>query len=211
MINYNQILPELYVGSCPQGFDDIKRLKSRCNITAVLNLQTDEDLWERGLDWPALKAHYRNLHIHTQRIPMRDFDYDDQRRVLPKAVSALDTLLASGHTTYLHCNAGLGRSPLVAMAYFYWSRNLSVEKAIEHVEERRPCSSYEDLLEVSRQDLLRDDQVQNRISQRAFQLTRDRRNQARGPQGYWADAEREILREILGLTVQGRKRDGRVT
>jgi predicted protein tyrosine phosphatase len=149
MIDYNQILPNLFIGTYPQNAEDIRELKDRCGVTAVLNLQTDEDLCERNIDWQVMEVNYKKLDIEVRRVPMRDFDYEHQRQHLPEAVRVLAGLLASGHITYLHCNAGVGRSPLVAMAYLYWCRDLGLKKAIQHVRQRRYCAPYEDLLEVS--------------------------------------------------------------
>jgi predicted protein tyrosine phosphatase len=151
MINYDQILPNLYVGAYPESLEDIQELKDRYGVTAVLNLQTDEDLRERGIDWPAMEESYRRLGIEVHRVPMRDFDHEHQRQHLPEAVKVLENLLASRHVTYLHCNAGTGRSPLVAMAYLYWSRKMGREQAIKHVRQRRYCAPYEDLLKGSRE------------------------------------------------------------
>ncbi len=200
MVSFNQILPELYVGSCPEDFEDIRGLTNSCGITGVLNLQTDEDFRAWGLDWPSLEENYRSLSLEVKRVPMRDFDYDDQRKILPNAVRALASLLASGHTIYLHCNAGVGRSPLVAMAYLYWCRDLSLWEAIRHVEARRPCSPYDDLLEVSRQDLLDNDEVQKEISYRASQLSKQGRNDLDALERYRADAERDTLKRLLGVS-----------
>jgi hypothetical protein len=149
MIDYNQILTNLYVGTYPQKSEDIQELKDCCGVTAVLNLQTDEDLHERGIDWSAMGQTYRKLGIEVHRVPLRDFGIEHQRQHLPEAVKVLAGLLASGHVTYLHCNAGTGRSPLVAMAYLHWCRNLGLKRAVQHVRERRTCAPYEDLLEVS--------------------------------------------------------------
>ncbi len=149
MIDYSQILPNLYVGTYPQKAEDIQELKDRCGITTVLNLQTDEDLCERGIDWSAMGDSYRKLGIKVHRVPLRDFDIEHQRQHLPEAVKVLAELLASGNVTYLHCNAGTGRSPLVAMAYLHWARKMGRKQAIRHVRERRYCAAYEDLLKVS--------------------------------------------------------------
>lgn len=149
MIDYSKILPNLYVGTYPQKSEDIQELKDHCGVTALLSLQTDEDLRERGIVWPALEESYRKLGIEVRRVPMRDVDREHQRQHLPEAVKVLAELLACGHVAYLHCNAGAGRSPLVAMAYLHWCRKMGREQAIRHVRERRYCASYEDLLQVS--------------------------------------------------------------
>jgi atypical dual specificity phosphatase len=147
MIDYNEILLHLYVGTCPYSRVDIGELKDRLGVTAVLNLQTDEDLRERGIHWRAMTKAYRKSGIEPHRVPLRDFDYNHQKEHLPDAVRALDRLLSANHTVYLHCNAGVGRSPLVAMAYLHGCRKMGLEEAIRHVRERRPCSPYEELLE----------------------------------------------------------------
>ena len=150
MTDYDQILPNLYVGTYPETLEDIRELKDRCGVTAVLNLQTDEDFRAQGIDWPAMEKSYRRLGLEVTRVPMRDFNREDQREHLPEAVKVLAGWLASGQVIYLHCNAGTGRSPLVAMAYLHWCRKMSFEQAIRHVRERRYCASYEDLLKVIR-------------------------------------------------------------
>eukprot|EP00976_Prorocentrum_cordatum_P023019 469776-Prorocentrum_minimum.AAC.1 len=56
-----------------------------------------------------------------ERQPFPDFDAEGLRRGLPRAVAVLDVLLRANHRVYLHCTAGLGRSPGVAIAYQYWT------------------------------------------------------------------------------------------
>jgi protein-tyrosine phosphatase len=146
MIDFDQILPNLYVGSCPKSLDDILLLKERIRVTAVLNLQTDEDLRQWSIHWPAMETFYNEAGIRVERAPMRDFDPEHQRECLPQAVGILAELLTSGAVIYLHCTAGAGRSPLVAMAYLYWYGRMDRDEAIHHVHERRFCAPYEDLL-----------------------------------------------------------------
>jgi len=146
MIDYTQILSNLFVGTYPETLEDVRELKDRSGVTAVLNLQSDEDLYERDIHWPAMEDSYKSLGVEVRRVPLRDFDREDQRQHLPEAVSALAGLLASGHIVYLHCNAGTGRSPLVAMAYLHWYRKMGRKQAIKHVRDRRFSVPYEDLL-----------------------------------------------------------------
>jgi hypothetical protein len=44
----DRVTPNLFVGSCPLDSKEIDELKS-LGITAILSLQTDEDLRERGI------------------------------------------------------------------------------------------------------------------------------------------------------------------
>lgn len=194
-MDYNQILPKLFVGTYPEGLADIDMLKERCGVTAVLNLQSDEDLGERRLNWSTLETLYTKAGIDVRRVAMRDFDYVDQRRMLPEAVKTLAELLNGGHVVYLHCNAGAGRSPLVAMALLYWCGDKSLEEAVRYVKERRDCAPTTELLEVARRDILRTREKE--VARRAFDLHQARSNLPDDPLGNWVDAEREILEQTV--------------
>jgi len=195
MVSFDQILPELYVGALPEGFDDLEALKD-CGVTAILSLQSDVDLRVRELRWQSQKAAYRRFGLEAQRAPMRDFDPEDQRLTLPGAVRALSRLLAAGHTVYLHCSAGVGRSPLVAMAYLYWCRRLGHKEAMEHVRERRSCTPNVELLEDSRRDLLRGGNIEEQITRRAELISKQRRITA-DCDSIRHEAESQVLQEML--------------
>jgi hypothetical protein len=51
----------------------------------------------------------------------------DLRTYLPKAVGVLHNLIdVDEKKVYLHCTAGVGRSPSVAVAYYYWFKGKNV-------------------------------------------------------------------------------------
>jgi protein-tyrosine phosphatase len=139
-MNLNQILPRLFVGSCPTNADDINHLKVDYGITAILNLQTDNDFDYCDLDWSRIETRCQELQIEVWRIPVRDFDDEDLRTKLLQCVRALDEFLLADHTAYVYCNAGAGRSPSVAIAYLHWKQNWNLDEAIEHVTQCRSCS-----------------------------------------------------------------------
>jgi atypical dual specificity phosphatase len=139
-MNLSQILPRLFIGSCPTSADDINRLKTDYGVTAILNLQTDHDLDYWDLNWKPLQARCDELRIELRRIPIRDFDGMDLRMKLPQCVETVDSLLRSGHSVYIHCNIGTGRSPNVALAYLVWCEGWKLHHAVEHVTNCRSCS-----------------------------------------------------------------------
>jgi protein-tyrosine phosphatase len=151
-MDYDQILPQLFVGSRPRIVEDIDELVRDTGITAVLNLQTDEDMVWYDTDWEKLEAHYRKTEIEIIRFPIRDFDPDDLREQLPQCVRALEKLFAAGHTVYLHCTAGVNRSPTVAIAYIHWCRGWNLEKAAAYVKQRRTCSPEVDAIRLAKWD-----------------------------------------------------------
>jgi protein-tyrosine phosphatase len=142
-MNLNRILPHLVVGSCPERTEDVDCLKDEFGVTAVLNLHSDEDLVHLNLPWDAIQDRYSDSAIEFIRVPVRDYDRADLRRNLPRCVEALRQLLEDGHTVYVHCTAGIGRSPSVAVAYLHWIEHLKLEEAIRRVKEARPCVSPE--------------------------------------------------------------------
>ncbi|MCE5266487.1 MAG: dual specificity protein phosphatase family protein [Planctomycetaceae bacterium] len=153
-MNLSQILPNLIVGSCPIAPEDIDRLK-RDGVTAVLNVQTDDDMAYWGLDWPGLERHYREVGIDVRRVPVQDFDRQDLRERLPECVEALRELLAAGHKVYVHCNMAVNRSPTVVIAYLHWVLGWSLTKAADYVMRLRPSDPYLDAIQLASRDRLR--------------------------------------------------------
>ena len=151
MMDVSQILPNLFVGSFPKSTEDIDRLR-REGVTAVLNVQTDDDMASWGLNWRRLELHFGEAGVELRRVPVRDFDPDDLRRQLPRCVEVLDELLRQGHTVYVHCNMGVNRSPSIVIAYLHWVVGWDLEKATDHVVQRRSCDPYVDVIELAGAD-----------------------------------------------------------
>ena len=137
MIDYNRIVPRLFVGTFPESAQDVETLHRLEGVTAVLNLQTDQDVREFCAE-PA-EALYAAGGVKLCRIPVRDFDPSDLQQKLPECVAALSRLLEEGQTVYLHCTAGANRSPTVAIAYLHWRLGWDLDSAVSHVEECRYC------------------------------------------------------------------------
>jgi protein-tyrosine phosphatase len=136
------ILPQILVGSCPLSRTDIDQLKADFGVTAVLNLQTEDDFRYMGIDWPDLEAHYREAAIAVRRSPVRDFDPASLRENLPQCVTHLDALCRAGHTVYVHCNAGINRSPTTIIAYLHWIERQELGEAVWLVTSRHACEPY---------------------------------------------------------------------
>jgi len=138
MVSVDEIVPGLFLGACPRTAGDAARLAA-AGISAVLTVQTDEDLADQEIDWPALLAAYEHRGIAVCRQPIRDFEPRDLRDHLPEAVGALRELREAGHRVYVHCTAGVGRSPSVVVAFLHWVRDWDLAEAARHVIDRRWC------------------------------------------------------------------------
>jgi protein-tyrosine phosphatase len=155
-MNFDRVLDHVYVGSYPESVADVDRLKQELGITAVLSLQTDEDADRFGVDWPWFQTHYHQAAIELRRVPVRDFDPHDLQEKLPACVEVLRGLLQAGHTVYVHCTAGAGRSPNVVIAYLHWVQRWDLDEAVDHVCHRRACSPDPDLIRWAGKELHRD-------------------------------------------------------
>lgn len=140
MMDYSGILPRLFVGSNPRTAEDIRELNQLDGITAILNLQTDDDLEYLQIDVGDLQSCARELDIDYRRVPVRDFDEEDLCDKLPQCAAVLAQLMDQGHKVLVHCSAGAGRSPSVVVAYLHRSLRFDLETADRYVQARRPCS-----------------------------------------------------------------------
>ena len=139
-MDYCHVLPRLLFGPHPRSARDIDLLAQKEGVTAVLNLQTDEDITSLALDWDAIVSHYKQADIQLQRIPIHDFNPESLQEHLPAAVEQLARLLQEGHTVFVHCNAGAGRSPSIIVAYLHWVHGWELFDADAFVQSRRLCS-----------------------------------------------------------------------
>lgn len=137
-LNWNVIRPNLIVGSCPREVADLMVLQQNTGATALLSLQHDDCLEKQDIDYPRHVRHGHRLGLILARVPLRDFDVDDQQRGLPKAVRALHQLLQQGCRVYVHCTAGLNRAPLVVSAYLLLVEGLSQDAILELWQRTRP-------------------------------------------------------------------------
>lgn len=160
MIDVTWILPRLLVGSCPQVCDDIDRLKRDYGVTAVLNLQTEDDFAYWGIAWEQLEEYYQCQGMEVRRVPVRDFDAADLRQRLPDTARAVHELMEAGHTLLVHCSAGVNRSPSTVIAYLHWYREMDLSEAVETVTSRRLCDPDVGTIRLASLDRQRPDHPQ---------------------------------------------------
>jgi protein-tyrosine phosphatase len=130
----DRINQNLIVGSCLLEAKEAEQLRA-LGVTAILSLQSEEEMGERGIAWEKQAATAAKLAFRS--IPVRNFDSEDLERKLAKCVAGLEGLIKDGHTVYLHCRAGKGRSASVAVAYLHWCLGWELQRALAHVRESR--------------------------------------------------------------------------
>ena len=135
----NQVADGLWVGPCPHDPEFIRALKQVHGLTGLVNLQTDADLESMGLAWPLMWRFLMSVGISAQRVIITDFDDRSLLAGLDEAVSAVNDMISGGHMTYLHCTAGVNRSPTTAIAWLTRHGGLSIDDAWDQVTSRRRC------------------------------------------------------------------------
>jgi protein-tyrosine phosphatase len=150
-MDYAQITPRLFIGSHPQTVEDIEKLRRDLGITAVLNLQTDQDMSSVKLNWKPLESHYETSAVDLLRVPVKEAQVELREKLL-QCINTLERLLAAGHTVYLHCTVGIGRSPTVAIGYLHFCLGWELDAAASHVMQLRQCSPHLEALRLAISD-----------------------------------------------------------
>ena len=150
-MNCAAITANLFVGPCPCGGDDLRYLKSK-SVTAILSLLTPVDQEALGVTQAESEAHAAGLVYRN--VPVNDFDDLDLKRRLPACVEALHDLAKAGHRVYVHCRAGVTRSPTVIAAYLHWQMHWPLDHAVERLQALRRCCPRGDLIQIARTSAL---------------------------------------------------------
>ncbi len=133
---FHEVADRLFVGPCPDSPERIKALRQQ-GINALVCVQTDRDLEALGLTWALLWRFLMAQGISAERKPITDFDDISLVQGLPDAVAAVQSMHAGGRSVYLHCTAGLNRSPTVAIAWLVAHQGLNLDAAWAQVSTRR--------------------------------------------------------------------------
>ncbi|KAF5948047.1 hypothetical protein HYC85_014004 [Camellia sinensis] len=154
-MNYNFIRPDLIVGSCLQAPYDVDKLRS-IGVKTIFCLQQDSDLEYFGVDITGIRE-YADTYDDIQhlRAEIRDFDAFDLRMRLPAVVSKLHKAISrNGGVTYIHCTAGLGRAPAVALAHMFWFDGYKLSDGHSLLLSKRLCCPKLDAIKSATADIL---------------------------------------------------------
>ncbi|XP_004496155.1 phosphoglucan phosphatase DSP4, amyloplastic isoform X2 [Cicer arietinum] len=154
-MNYDFICPDLIVGSCLQTPEDVDELR-KIGVKTIFCLQQNSDLEYFGVDINAIREYANTCDdIQHLRAEIRDFDAFDLRKRLPAVVSKLyKAIKSNGGVTYIHCTAGLGRAPAVALAYMFWVLGYKLNEANTLLLSKRSCFPKLDAIKSATADIL---------------------------------------------------------
>ena len=107
------------IGSYPLFEVDAREVCKKHDITAVLSLQTDEEISQRGINERLLVDEFRRHGVKTYyRFGLSDDDDEQYSQDLFEAQQILSDLVENKQEkVYVHCTTGITRSPSVICAY----------------------------------------------------------------------------------------------
>lgn len=121
----SEILPNLWLGPMDLTYDSEFLQESR--ITHVVSV------FEHYHRTPIMMK----LQIQSLCIELCDTDDAPIYDSFQKACAFIDEALQNGNAIYVHCLAGISRSPTIVAAYLIQSHGMTVEEALNHICERR--------------------------------------------------------------------------
>ena len=127
----------IFVGTYLQNEEDFEII-SKKGINAIINVQTDKDLEYRKIDINSLNKYANKYGIEMKRYPIEDFNKEELYNKIKGAADLLNELIKEGKTVYIHCTAGIGRSPSIVAIYLILYKNYSIRNAMILCKKSRP-------------------------------------------------------------------------
>ncbi|XP_028717035.1 laforin isoform X2 [Peromyscus leucopus] len=149
VLQHLRILPNVWLGSCPRQLEHVTiKLKHELGITAVMNFQTEWDIIQNSsgcnrypepMTPDTMMKLYKEEGLAYIWMPTPDMSTEGRVQMLPQAVCLLHALLENGHTVYVHCNAGVGRSTAAVCGWLHYVIGWSLRKVQYFVMAKRPA------------------------------------------------------------------------
>jgi len=107
----------VFMGAYPSKSTEVQELKDQ-GITAVINLQTHEEISQMGIDWHTQMNDYRQYSIDTaMHYPVANDDDQYKIRVFAAAQYLNDLINNKDKKVFIHCTSGIVRCTTVVLAY----------------------------------------------------------------------------------------------
>ncbi|KAK9511805.1 hypothetical protein O3M35_000397 [Rhynocoris fuscipes] len=127
----SRVLPYLYVGNArdARDFDLLKDL----NVTRILNVTPQATIH--------LNGSADGYGIAYRQLPASDSTQQNIKQYFEEAFSFIEEARKSNSNVLVHCQAGISRSPTIAIAYIMKYRGLSMIEAYKMVKNARSIIS----------------------------------------------------------------------
>ena len=95
---------------CPLDEQDIMDVKQN-GIGGVINLQTNQQMRARGINWPNIVSIYKSFGIkNVLHHPINDMD-SDYRQKMFTCSRRINDMISQGQKVLIHDNSGITRAP----------------------------------------------------------------------------------------------------
>ncbi|CAN9493236.1 unnamed protein product [Ophioblennius macclurei] len=149
-MHFSRVLRRVWLGSCPRQVEHVTvKMKQELGVTAVMNFQTEWDVVnnshgcrrdaEETMTPETMTDLYKDCGLAYVWMPTPDMSTEGRIKMLPQAVFLLHGLLENGHTVYVHCNAGVGRSTAAVCGLLVYVLGWSLRKVQYFVTAKRPA------------------------------------------------------------------------
>ena len=132
---FHEILEgKLFLGAMPTNAAEMQMLLS----TGIDSILTVQEEYEYGESLPSMER------FLWRRLPIRDWNLGGLPTIdqLETGANLLhDWIDENDRIVYVHCFAGMGRSPLVCLAYLTKWMEMSLEEGLRFLRARRPQAS----------------------------------------------------------------------
>lgn len=129
----------LLAGPCP-GSDAHLDALAAAGVTCILNLQEPDEVNHAGEPFRDYTVPYRarmnGRELRFLRMPVRDFSVPSPQG-MAAILDVLDAALAEGHTVYVHCWGGKGRTGTVVGCWLARHGLASGQAALDRVQQLR--------------------------------------------------------------------------
>lgn len=136
---FSRINSRLCVGGYPRDAGDIRKLKSE-GVTGILSIQSERDYSSHGLSPHYLSLLCEESAVRYQTYSIEDMNNQDFIERAQGAVRKLREMLRESGKVYVHCTAGIYRSPQIIALYLAQFQDYSVEQAVDMVKMNHPLA-----------------------------------------------------------------------
>ena len=131
---FNWILPKIIsIGSAPRCEDDVNFLKSK-KIKSILCLCSQEEFED-------VNKLNENFKFRRTILPDHKSNSIMSKGQIINALNELNLLKKGGNSIFVHCNAGVERSPTVILSYLIYSEGYDFYIALKYLMDVHPYSN----------------------------------------------------------------------
>lgn len=134
-----EIMEGLWVGQAPSSLEDYQVLRD-LGMDDAVSLQTEREARSVGLSPDVSFRLAMAYGLREHRVGIEDYSPSDLAATAWEAVVLVSDLRRRGRKVYLHCRAGVNRSPTVAAACVAWERGLEAGEACDLVIQAHPAA-----------------------------------------------------------------------